>query len=177
MEHRVLIAYASRHGATKGIAERIASTLRAEGLEADAFEFDTVRDVDGYDGYLIGSAVYTMHWLGEAKDFVRRHRDQLRRHPVWLFSSGPLSGDPADAEKAAPRDVPEIERELGARAHRIFAGAYDRDRPRIGALEKMMGLLPAAREALPEGDFRDWAAIDEFAKGVAGELRLALATA
>ena len=32
----VLVAYASRHGATQGIAERIADTLRAAGLEAEA---------------------------------------------------------------------------------------------------------------------------------------------
>jgi menaquinone-dependent protoporphyrinogen oxidase len=33
---RVLVAYASRHGATQGIAERIAETLRSGGFEADA---------------------------------------------------------------------------------------------------------------------------------------------
>ena len=30
---KVLVAYASRHGSTRGIAERIAETLQARGLE------------------------------------------------------------------------------------------------------------------------------------------------
>jgi menaquinone-dependent protoporphyrinogen oxidase len=43
-------------------------------------------------------------------------------------------------------------------------------------LERVMHAIPAAREALPEGDLRDWAAIDRFAASVAGELELALQT-
>jgi menaquinone-dependent protoporphyrinogen oxidase len=31
---RVLVVYASRHGGTRGIAERIGEVLQAEGLEA-----------------------------------------------------------------------------------------------------------------------------------------------
>ncbi len=33
---RVLVVYASRHGATAGIAERVAVGLRAEGVSAEA---------------------------------------------------------------------------------------------------------------------------------------------
>jgi menaquinone-dependent protoporphyrinogen oxidase len=177
MEHRVLVAYASRHGSTEDIAERLAATLRDEGIEATALAVDEIHDADGYDGYVIGSAVYAMHWLGEAKSFIHHHRNILRRHPVWLFSSGPLSSDQAEAERAQPRDVADLERDVNARAHRTFAGAWDREAPRIGVMEKVMGMFPAAREALPQGDFRDWPAIDEFARSIAGELRLALATA
>ena len=39
-----------------------------------------------------------------------------------------------------------------------------------------MSLFPTARKALPEGDFRDWAAIDAFAERIAGEVELALQT-
>ena len=177
MKIRILVAHATRQGSTKGIAERIATTLLANDIEADAIAVDAVRDVDGYDGYVIGSAVYAMHWLGEAKRFVRRHRAVLRRHPVWLFSSGPLSTDPADAEDAAPRDLGEIERAVAVRRHRIFAGAWAHGAPRIGMLERFMSLVPAAREALPEGDFRDWPAVDDFATTVASELALATARA
>ena len=33
-----------------------------------------------------------------------------------------------------------------------------------------MARMPAARDAMPEGDFRDWDAIDAWAAGIAAEL-------
>jgi menaquinone-dependent protoporphyrinogen oxidase len=174
MPNSILVTYASRHGATKGIAERLATSLRSAGVDATALPVETVRDVDGYDGFVIGSAVYATHWLGTVKHFVHRHRAMLRRHPVWLFSSGPLSNEPSELAEARPRDLPEIERDLAARDHRVFAGAWDREAPAIGLLERMMGVIPAAREALPAADFRDWAAIDAYGRSIAGELQLAL---
>ena len=177
MQHRILVAYASRHGATRGIAERLADTLRASGVDAVARPVEDVRDADGFDGYVIGSAVYALHWLGEAKHFVHANRTLLRRHPVWLFSSGPLGRDPDAQADTAPRDVPDLLREVEARDHRVFAGAWDRDVRPVGVMEKVMNVIPAAREALPEGDFRDWPAIDAFARSVAEELDLALAVA
>ena len=42
----VLVAYASRHGATAGIAGRIAADLLAAGLPAEARSVNDVLDVD-----------------------------------------------------------------------------------------------------------------------------------
>jgi menaquinone-dependent protoporphyrinogen oxidase len=176
MPNRVLVTYGSRHGSTKGIAERIASSLEEQDVEVTIMPVEAVRDADGYDGYVIGSAVYAMHWLGPVKAFVRRNRALLKRHPVWLFSSGPLSNDPDDMTESAPRDVAKIERDLDARGHHVFGGAWERDAPAIGLLEKAMRIIPAAREALPAADNRDWSAIDVFGRSVAGELELALST-
>ena len=44
----VIVAYASRHGATKGIAERIGAGLRAEGLSADVKPVSDIDDIDDY---------------------------------------------------------------------------------------------------------------------------------
>lgn len=177
MQNRVLVAYGTHHGATQGIAERIAASLRANRVDATAMPVDAVRDAGGYDGYVIGSAVYATHWLGPVKSFVHRNRPLLKRHPVWLFSSGPLSNDPCDLAEATPRDVAAIERDVEARGHLVFAGAWDRGTKPIGLLERAMSVIPAAREALPAADYRDWEAIDVFASSIAGELELALETA
>lgn len=176
MQRSVLVAYATRHGSTKEIAERIAATLQVRGVDATALSVGAVKDADGYDGYVIGSAVYALHWLGDAKRFVHRNRGLLRRHPVWLFSSGPLSTDDDDRREAAPRDIADLAAEVDARGHLVFAGAWHQDARPIGAMERVMSLMPAARNALPDGDFRDWAAIDDYALAVAGELELAVAT-
>lgn len=176
MPKSVLVTYGSRHGATMGIAERLATALRSEGVEATTLPVEQVRDADGYDGYVIGSAVYAAHWLGPVKAFVHRNRALLKRHPVWLFSSGPLSVEPSELAAAQPKDIPALERDLDARSHRVFAGAWDRSSPAIGLLERLMRAIPAAREALPAEDFRDWTAIDAYGKSIAGELQLALDT-
>lgn len=41
---------------------------------------------------------------------------------------------------------------------------------RILITERFVSLMPAARDALPDGDFRDWDAIDAWAAGIAKEL-------
>ena len=173
----VLVAYASRHGATRGIAERIADTLRASGLDAEIRPAAEVKGAAGYDAFVIGSAAYMFHWLKEATGFVRRNRAVLAGKPVWLFSSGPLGTEPLDAEgrdqkvAAVPKEIAELRHVVNARDHQVFFGAYERDRRPIGLGERFVSLMPAARDALPDGDFRDWPEIEAWAAGIARDLR------
>jgi menaquinone-dependent protoporphyrinogen oxidase len=119
----VLVAYASRHGATREIAERIAQVLRTAGLAAEARPATEVRDLAPYDAVVIGSAAYMFHWLKEASSFVHRHRAVLAAKPVWLFSSGPLGTEPVNEEgvdqkvAAIPKELPELQAAVGARDH------------------------------------------------------------
>ncbi len=171
----VLVAYASRHGATQGIAERIAETLRTAGLDADARPAAAVESLKGYDAFVIGSAAYMFHWDKRAARFVRRNRAILAVKPVWLFSSGPLGGA-LDAQgrdqktAAVPKDVAEFIAAVNAREHRVFFGAYEGGRKPIGFAERFVSMMPAAREALPTGDFRDWPEIEAWAASIAHDL-------
>lgn len=161
---RVLVAAASRHGATHEIAAAIAAGLVRRGVEAQACPVEELDALDGYDAYVIGSAVYVGRWLDGARDLVEAHADALSERPVWLFSSGPLG--PADAlnPEGDPVDVGGLVEATRAVQHRVFAGRLDR------------GLLSFAEKAVvvavraPEGDFRDWEAIDGFAAGIATRL-------
>ena len=172
---RVLIAYASRHGATQGIAERVAGTLTAAGLDADIRPLKDVGDSAGYDAFVIGSAVYMFHWLKEMPRFLRRNQKLLSEHPVWLFSSGPLGTETTDAkgrdvlEVSAAKEAAEVEASVRPRDQRMFFGAYSRGKP-VGLAERFVAHMPAARDAMPEGDFRDWDAIDAWAAGIAADL-------
>ncbi|MFF8840661.1 flavodoxin domain-containing protein [Streptomyces sp. NPDC015130] len=53
----VLVAYGSKAGATAGIAEEIARTLRDDGFDAVVLPADTVTDVTAYDGVVLGGAL------------------------------------------------------------------------------------------------------------------------
>ncbi len=101
----VLVAYATRHGSTGGIAERIAERLRAAGTEADARRVAEVDDATRYDAFVVGAAAYMYHWLGEATEFVERNRDLLATRPTWLFSSGPIGEERLDKDG---RDLLEV---------------------------------------------------------------------
>ena len=177
---RILVAYASRHGATKGIAERIADTLGRRGHEVTLRSVTSADPIDGFDAFVIGSAAYLGGWLGEATAFVRGHRKALADRPVWLFSSGPTGGETVDASgrdvltAAAPKEFGEFALSIQPRDERVFFGAFDPSLPPTGIAERLMQrfmrFAPAARSALPIGDFRDWPAIDAWADGIARDL-------
>jgi len=173
---KVLVTFASRHGSTAGIAERIAARLNKAGLEADLRPVEDVARIAGYDAVVIGAAAYMAHWLKDALKFAQRHQDELATRPVWLFSSGPLGTDRMDKdgkdvlETSRPKEFEALGRLLDPRDERVFFGAYDPDAPPTGLAERLVHHLPASADALPAGDFRDWPAIDAWADEIVREL-------
>jgi menaquinone-dependent protoporphyrinogen oxidase len=166
-QRRVLVTAASKYGATAGIAQAIAETLTEYGFTVTLLAPEAVDSIEGYDAVVLGSAVYTGHWLDPAKDLAARSRDALAARPVWLFSSGPV-GDPSrklvQQMGVDPVDVCDILTATKARGHRMFAGKLDRKN--LGFAQR--AALLAFRGL--EGDFRDWAAVQAWADGIAREL-------
>lgn len=173
---KILVAYATRHGATAGIATRIAETLTTSGHDCTASPVEDVADITPYEAVVLGGAAYMFHWLKPATAFARRHRDELITKPVWLFSSGPLGPDEVDAEGHDPRETTrpkewdELTSSLHPRGEQVFFGAYDTTTPAIGVRERVFRRLPAASTMLPEGDFRNWPEIESWARHIAQAL-------
>lgn len=163
----ILVAYASKYGSTRQIAERIARELTGGGRTAEAAPVTAALDLGAYDAFVIGSAVFYGKWMGEAVDFVRRNAVLIRARPVWLFSSGPLGepekGGKDQREAAVPVEIPELAQLVRARGHRVFFGRLERR-----ALGRMDGFV--ARVVGVEGDFRDWDDIVAWASDVASAL-------
>lgn len=70
---KALIAFTTRSGSTKKIAETIAEGLRMEGLEAEVVNISTIKDekaLSGYDAYMIGSPTYHGEMLQAMKTFL-----------------------------------------------------------------------------------------------------------
>jgi menaquinone-dependent protoporphyrinogen oxidase len=161
---RVLVTAASRHGATHEIAHAIAAGLTRRGVDAEARHAEELPSLDGYDAFVIGSAVYVGRWLDTARELVESHAAALAGRPVWLFSSGPLGPPDRLKPEGDPVDAAALIAAVGAQDHRVFAGRLDREL--LGFGEKAVVLAVRA----PEGDFRDWEAIDGFAADIAGHL-------
>jgi menaquinone-dependent protoporphyrinogen oxidase len=160
---RILVTAASRHGSTREIAAAIAEALVQRGHEAEACPIKGAAP-EGYDAVVLGSAVYTGRWLKPARAFAERHAAELAARPVWLFSSGPLGPPEHLVPEGEAVDVAALMETTRARGHRVFAGRLHK--PDLGFGERAM----VAAVHAPEGDFRDWAAIDAWAGEIAAVL-------
>ncbi|HET7337988.1 MAG TPA: flavodoxin domain-containing protein [Candidatus Dormibacteraeota bacterium] len=177
---RVLVVYASKYGATKGIAERITATLNESGVQAAMVAAKKAGALDGYDAYVIGSAAYMFSWLHEATDFVRRNAPLLKTKPVWLFSSGPIGAAKVDEqgrdvlETSAPKEFAEFEEAIKPRGKTVFFGAFDHTK--LSVAHRVVYAMPAMKKVMVDGDWRDWDAIDAWARSIAAALTPATIT-
>ena len=183
---KVLVVYASRHGATRGIAERICAVLADEGLVSTMASAEGQPDPAAADACIVGSGVYMGSWLGEGTDYLARHVTSLSQMPVWLFSSGPLPGSSKSVEGVDPienalgpadgpgsggrKKVEALSAQIHPRDHKVFQGAYDPTDPPRSLPERVVRLLPVSKNVLPTGDFREWDVIEAWARGIAAEL-------
>ena len=151
---RILVGYASKHGATDEIAHEIGRVLTEMGLNVKVAALDAKRPAV-YDAYVIGSGIYTDAWLKPARDFLHAHQAQLQKSHVWLFSSGPVgrplkpTGDPVGVEGLVESIRPED--------HMVFAGKLDTKQ--LNFLERAIVKVFKAET----GDFRDWEAVRRWA--------------
>ncbi|WP_066582853.1 flavodoxin domain-containing protein [Cellulomonas timonensis] len=159
---RILVTVASRHGATREIGAVVARVLNEAGHAVDELDPEQVTDVRDYDAVVLGSAVYTAHWLPAARALAERCAHDLAERPVWLMSSG-LATQPA-ASANSPHEVNQMRESLGARAHRSFAGRLIRSE--LTFAER--ALISGARAR--EGDHRDLDAVAAWAAQIAEEL-------
>ena len=154
---RVLVAVASKHGATYDIASRIAERLRERDHHVVVSPTDRVTDLDHFDSAIIGSAVYAGRWMSAARKFVDGNLETLRTIPVWFFSSGPLGPQEAAEDELEAVDAVAAE-------HHVFTGKLDRDA--LSIHERMIAKAVGA----PYGDFRNWADVDVWADAIANEM-------
>jgi menaquinone-dependent protoporphyrinogen oxidase len=169
---RVLVAYASKHGATAEIAQRIAATLSASGVSACAYAADIVQEPTQYHAIVLGSAVYAGNWMKEAVQFMVDNEAALVSRPIWLFSSGPVgAGDPATLLGGwqFPHDQQALADRIQPRDVALFHGKIDMDK--LGFGERM--LIKAMKGKT--GDYRDWAKIDSWSRAIAESVKSHLA--
>ncbi|HET9138770.1 flavodoxin domain-containing protein [Actinophytocola sp.] len=157
---RVLVAYASKMGSTKDIAEAIGEELQKRGLRAEVRNVREADSPDYYDAVVLGSAVYAGRWRPEATRWFKRHAAELARHPVWLFESGwigkrpeTLTASPGGRRRAA---------HIGTQPPTVFGGRLDPGRA-TGFFDRSLA------KRMP-GDSRDFAEIRAWAGQVADTL-------
>ena len=154
-----LVAYGSLMGSTAEIAEAVADVLRGAGLTVDLAAAADAPPPQGYDGVVIGSAVYVGRWRPEVRRYLRRHRRALAERPVWLFQSGPCGGEETRRERPSPR-IRRLAAAIGAADPTVFGGNLDPARA-VGRMSRWVSQSDLA------GDYRDFDAIRAWAGDIA----------
>jgi len=162
---RVLVAFGSTRGGTRGLAYMVADGLRDQGLTVDARPANAVRKLSGYDAVVVGGALYAGRWHQAARQFVIRHRSYLLECPTYFFSSGPLDESASDGDIPPVKGVEALMRQVAARGHVTFGGRLD---------EGARGFLARAIAKKHAGDWRDDAQVRRWTATIAAELREAV---
>jgi menaquinone-dependent protoporphyrinogen oxidase len=163
----VLVTYAGKNGGTAGIADVVASAMRAEGIVVAVRPAAVVDDLAGYDAVVLGSALYAGRWRPDARRFVRRHATALTQRAVWLFSSGPLDASADQRELPPVPHAVDAIRRTGAIGHTTFGGNLD---------DRASGFI--ARSMVRNGrggDFRNAERIGAWSRDIAAEIKARVA--
>lgn len=164
---RVLVTAGSRHGSTLEIASALSDVIARPEIETVDQSIDEARtlssvELTGFDGFVVGSAIFAGRWLESPRRFLERLTPRLRGRPLWLFSSGPLG--PPPYPRQVPVDVLPMLTAVSNVRHRVFPGRLDRSLLSQGEDAVVLALRA------PEGDFRNWDDVRAWGESIAGQL-------
>ena len=181
MNMRVLIAYASHYGATKGIAERIAATLHRQHLAPSVQPVQEAADPAGYDAVIVGSAAYYFHWMKPAQTLCGITRASSPIAPCGSSAADRWAQRRQDdqgrelREFLEPKEIAEFRTIVHPRT--TTCSSAPSTRPGSASPTASSTKLPANRDdaMFPQGDFRNWPEIDAWADTIAEALKTAQA--
>lgn len=154
----ILVAYASKAGSTAEVADFIGKSLADKGAVVDVKQIKSLRDISGYQAVVIGSAIRAGELLPEAVDFVKLHKEHLRKIPVAYFVvCTTLRKNTEERRKKVNAYLDPLCAEIAPVDKGLFAGKMD-----YSKLDFISRIIIKYMVKTPEGDFRDWDAIKKW---------------
>jgi menaquinone-dependent protoporphyrinogen oxidase len=178
-----LILYASTHGHTAKIAERVAQTVRGADAVAHVSDAKGAADLDlsDYDAVIVGASIHGGHHQREVCDWIKRRTSELRAMPSAFFSVCLTAADDTDESRTTSRKyIDEFVEETGWTPDETvtFAGALQY-REYDFATRLVMRLLMKhghhETDTSRDHDYTDWGAVDRFGEECAAMLERATA--
>jgi len=166
--NRVLVVYGTKRGCTREIADGIGERLAADGANVEVLQAAEAPAPDGYDAVVVGSGIRMSQWHEPVRAWVDANAMALREMPVESYTAClTIVNEPERIDEIGSWSRT-VEHAAGVTVvdSGIIAGWFV---PRqFGLLERivLMGMKT------PQGDFRDFAAIDAWADKIAPELRI-----
>jgi len=161
MKDRVLVAYATKFGSTREVAQRIGKLIELHSIAADVTNVNLVKDISKYSGVILGTAIRMGKPISEAVTFTRKFKDELNEKPVACFSVGLYMKEDTEENRDKARKclLPILELLKNPVNVGLFGGKVD--------YSKMPLLLrwtfsKDKSGQLTEGDWRNWDTIEAW---------------
>ncbi|MCL5997714.1 MAG: flavodoxin domain-containing protein [Chloroflexi bacterium] len=175
MANKVLVAYASKYGSTREVAEAVAATLRERGPGVDVQSVRDVQTLAAYSAVVLGAPLYFGAWHKDALHFLLQHREALAKLSVAVFALGPLHQGEQERQDSRAMLDKELAKSPWLRpvALDVFAGKFDP--AKLHFADRLIASLPASPiHGMLATDLRDWTAIRAWASNLAAMLQPAL---
>jgi menaquinone-dependent protoporphyrinogen oxidase len=159
MNQRILVTYASKAGSTGEVAAAIGKSLATNGTAVDVLPIENVANIHNYQAVVVGSAIRAGKWIASAADFIKTHQSYLSQTPTAYFTCCMTLHEDTEGNQQKALDfmapacniVPPVD--MAA-----FAGKMDYSK--ISFFDR---LIITKVFNIPEGDFRNWTAIQAWA--------------
>lgn len=146
---KVLIAYTTKKGSTREVAERIGDVLKSRGIDAIIADIKDKPEVDGFDATIVGAPIMMGSLLHRAPDFVNKHLKILKEKPFACFALGGTMKEDTEENRAIMlKKLSKITDKIKPLDIGLFGGKYEK-----------------------KGDYRDWNAITAWAEAFAKKLK------
>lgn len=166
----LLVVYASKHGHTARIAERLAEVARGDGVGVVVVDVASADDLDvaPYAGVVVGDSIHAGHHERDLVAWAAARAEQLAAIPSAFFTVCLTIADDSDESREATRGYHDDFVAATGWAPRVtttFAGALQY-REYDFATRLLMRLL-MRRQGHPtdtsrDYDYTDWAAVEAF---------------
>jgi menaquinone-dependent protoporphyrinogen oxidase len=176
----VLVAYATRDGQTRKVAERIATVLRVRRHVVELVDLGRTPpptlDLSRFQAVLVGSPIRAQGYLRPVVRFVQSHRSELERLPALFFSVGlAVLSKIGDGRAQTMRIVEKLVAETGWHPRRIELVAGALPYTRYNFLVRFVMRRISKKEGgdtdtSRDYEYTDWGAVDRFAMEFVDEI-------
>jgi len=167
-EKRILIAFDSKFGSTAEIAEFIGKHIPGGNQHVDVKEIEDIEDLSSYNQVIIGSAIQYNKWLPAAREFVIKHEKELCTKSVSFFlvclTLARNNEKGIQESTAYSKEIESLVPNVKVQNFGKFAGVLDYSK--MSFVQRILAKGIFLILGIKDGDYRDWVAIENWAKSL-----------